>query len=70
VGISGEKGPDVKNDVEHDHKTSRLTGERGAGIAVYALLVALIAVVAIAGIQLFGGGVSDFFGGLPARLGF
>lgn len=49
---------------------TRFTGERGAGIAEYALLVALIAVVALGGIQLFGSGVSDFFGGLPAQLGF
>ncbi|MFM8305043.1 MAG: Flp family type IVb pilin [Actinomycetota bacterium] len=49
---------------------TRFAGERGAGIAEYALLVALIAVVALGGIQLFGNGVSDFFGGLPAQLGF
>jgi len=44
--------------------------DQGAGIAEYALLVALIAVVAIIGITTFGEQLADFFGTLPGKLGF
>jgi pilus assembly protein Flp/PilA len=44
--------------------------DRGAGIAEYALLVALIALIALGGITIFGEDLSDFFGGLSGDLGF
>lgn len=44
--------------------------DRGATVAEYALLVALIAVAVVAAITLFGEALGDFFGSLPGRLGF
>lgn len=44
--------------------------DQGAGLAEYALLVALIAVVAIVGITAFGEQLADFFTSLPSKLGF
>lgn len=44
--------------------------EEGQDIAEYAMLVALIAVVAAVAVGLFGNEVATFFGGLAAQLGF
>lgn len=43
-------------------------GDRGATVVEYALLVALIALVVIGAITLFGQQLSDFFGGLGDQL--
>lgn len=43
-------------------------GDRGATVVEYALLVALIALVVIGSITLFGQQLSDFFGGLGDNL--
>jgi pilus assembly protein Flp/PilA len=43
--------------------------DRGAGIVEYALLVALIAVVAGVAIAAFGTQLADFFSGLAAEVG-
>lgn len=43
-------------------------GDRGATVVEYALLVALIALVVIGAITLFGQQLSDFFGGLGDNL--
>ncbi|MEY4873903.1 MAG: Flp/Fap pilin component [Actinomycetota bacterium] len=43
-------------------------GDRGATVVEYALLVALIALVVIGAITLFGQSLSDFFGGLGDQL--
>lgn len=40
---------------------SRIRNERGASMVEYALLLALVAVIAIAGITLFGTAVADSF---------
>ncbi|MFZ9628260.1 MAG: Flp family type IVb pilin [Ilumatobacteraceae bacterium] len=50
--------------------TFREGNDQGAGLAEYALLVALIAVVAIVGITAFGEQLSTFFTSLPSKLGF
>ena len=50
--------------------TLREGDDQGAGLAEYALLVALIAVVAIVGITAFGEQLSTFFTSLPSKLGF
>ena len=47
-----------------------MTDESGASAAEYGLLVALIAVVLIAGVGFFGTSLNTFFQGLPARLQF
>lgn len=38
-----------------------LSGKRGQGMTEYILIVALIAIVVIAGVKLFGGKVNDGF---------
>ena len=43
---------------------------KGQDLLEYALLVALIAVVAIVGITAFGEQLSTFFTSLPSKLGF
>ena len=43
--------------------------ERGASLVEYALLVALIAVIAIAGVRTLGQGVSAQFSTMSAQLG-
>ena len=43
--------------------------EEGQDLAEYGLLVALIAIVAVVGVTLFGNQVLAFFNGLGARLG-
>lgn len=43
-------------------------GDRGATVVEYALLVALIALVVIGAITIFGQQLSDFFGGLGDQL--
>jgi pilus assembly protein Flp/PilA len=43
-------------------------GDRGATVVEYALLVALIALVVIGAITLFGEALSDFFTGLGDQL--
>lgn len=48
----------------------RTDEDRGATVAEYALLVALIAVVVVGSITLFGSALSTFFGSLPTKLGF
>jgi Flp pilus assembly pilin Flp len=50
--------------------TLREGDDQGAGLAEYALLVALIAVVAIVGITAFGEQRADFLTSLPSKLGF
>ena len=42
--------------------------EKGASLVEYALLVALIAVVAIAGVRALGGAISTQYSGLSASL--
>lgn len=42
---------------------------RAAVLSEYGLLVALIAVVAVAGVTVFGGFVGNFFACLPGQLG-
>lgn len=42
--------------------------EEGQDLVEYAILVALIAIVAVAGVTLFGGAVNTFFSGLAARI--
>lgn len=42
--------------------------ERGAAMVEYALLVALIAIVAIAALQLLGGQISDNFSSIDSEL--
>jgi pilus assembly protein Flp/PilA len=46
----------------------RLEADRGATVVEYALLVALIGLVVIGAITLFGQQLSDFFGGLGDQL--
>jgi len=46
----------------------RSDSEKGATATEYALLVALIAVVIIGGVAAFGTSLSDFFGGLWAKI--
>jgi pilus assembly protein Flp/PilA len=48
-------------------KSSR--AEKGASLVEYALLVALIAVIAIAGVRTLGAGVSTQFSTMSAQLG-
>lgn len=43
--------------------------ERGATATEYALLVALIAVVIVGGITIFGGALNTFFSGLSTKVG-
>ena len=43
--------------------------ERGATATEYALLVAFIALVIVAGVTLFGSQLNDFFSGLGAQVG-
>ena len=42
--------------------------EEGAGMVEYALLVALIAIIALAGVRLLGTGLNTFFSNLSADL--
>jgi|tagenome__1003787_1003787.scaffolds.fasta_scaffold20331553_1 pilus assembly protein Flp/PilA len=46
----------------------RLQNEEGQTMAEYGILVAVIALVAIAGATIFGNGLSSFFGGLAGNL--
>jgi len=48
-------------------KSSR--AERGASLVEYALLVALIAVIAIAGVRTLGQGISTQFSSISGQLG-
>lgn len=48
--------------------STKQDGDRGATVVEYALLVALIALVVIGAITLFGQQLSDFFGGLGDNL--
>ena len=43
--------------------------EEGQDLVEYAMLVALIAVVCIAGVTLLGGRINTFFSGLPDQIG-
>jgi pilus assembly protein Flp/PilA len=43
--------------------------EEGQGLAEYGLIIALIAVVAIAGVSAFGDDITAFLTGLSAQLG-
>lgn len=43
--------------------------EEGQGLAEYGLLIALIAVIAVAGVTIFGADISAFLTGLSAQLG-
>jgi pilus assembly protein Flp/PilA len=45
------------------------TDDRGASLVEYALLVALIALVAVGAVTALGGNVSDFLGGAADELG-
>lgn len=47
---------------------TRLYDEEGQTMAEYGILVAVIALIAIAGATLFGGALNDFFGGLGDKL--
>ena len=52
------------------HLVSRFVrDERGATMLEYGLLVGLVAVVAIAGLTLFGGSLNTMFGGLSDTVG-
>ncbi|MBI3958868.1 MAG: Flp family type IVb pilin [Chloroflexi bacterium] len=44
--------------------------EEGQGLAEYGLIIALVAVIAIAGVTAFGTDISAFLTGLSAQLGF
>lgn len=44
--------------------------EEGQGLAEYGLIIALVAVVAIAGVTAFGGDISAFLTGLGAAFSF
>lgn len=48
--------------------TPKPDGDRGATVVEYALLVALIALVVIGAITIFGEQLADFFGGLGDNL--
>ena len=48
---------------------SSIKSDKGASAVEYALIVALIAVVAIVGITAFGEDLNAFFSGLAAQLG-
>ena len=52
------------------HRAAALLNERhrGAAMTEYAILVALIAMVAMGAVQAFGGGVAGVFGRLLAKL--
>ena len=52
------------------HRASTLLGQRqkAAAMTEYAILVALIAMVAMGAVQAFGGGVAGVFGRLLAKL--
>lgn len=48
----------------------RLSDDRGATALEYGILVALIALIIIAGVTLFGTALRDFFAGLSGRVPF
>lgn len=50
------------------HLKRLVTGEEGQGMAEYGLILALVAVVAIAALQLLGQGVSLNFGKVADKL--
>lgn len=50
------------------HTAMSRRNEEGATAVEYALLVALIAIVIIVGVGLFGGWLNDFFGGIEEEI--
>jgi pilus assembly protein Flp/PilA len=49
---------------------SLVTDEEGQGLAEYGMIIALVAVIAIAGVTAFGEDLSSFLEGLSGRFGF
>ena len=49
--------------------TDRAKGEKGATATEYALLVALIAIIIVAGVTLFGGNLQKFFSSIGTTVG-
>jgi len=47
-----------------------LQNQKGQGMVEYGLILALIAVVAMAGMQLLGTELNTFLNGIPEKLGF
>jgi pilus assembly protein Flp/PilA len=48
---------------------SMLRNERGQGLTEYALIIALVAIVAVAALTLLGGQVGNIFGNITTELG-
>ncbi len=49
--------------------TSILRNEKGQGLTEYALIIALVAIVAVAALTLLGGQIDSIFGDITTELG-